>query len=77
MASVAFAPGEDVVTLHGFVAYKPVVTVHGGIAGAVLYNRSTRQFVVRVSPSITAPLRELDGSVVKEINVVFSQPKQQ
>ncbi len=75
MASVAFAPGEDVVTLHGFAAYKPAVAVHGGMAGAVLYNTSTQQFVVRVSPSITAPLRELDGSVVKEINVVFSRPK--
>jgi hypothetical protein len=72
MASVAFAPGEDVVTLHGFAAFKPVVTVHGGIAGAVLYNAATRHFIVRVSPSITAPLRELDGSVVKEINVVFT-----
>ena len=75
MAAVAFAPGEDVVTLHGFAAYKPVVTVHGGMAGAVLYNPGTQHFIVRVSPSITAPMRELDGSVVKEINVVFTRPK--
>ncbi len=74
MASVAFAPGEDVVTLHGFAPYQPVVTVHGGMAGAVLYNAATRHFIVRVSPSITAPLRELDGNVVKQIDVVFSRP---
>lgn len=75
MASVAFAPGEDVVTLHGFAPYKPTVTVHGGMAGAVIYNRATQHFIVRVSPSITAPMRELDGSVVKEVNVVFSRNK--
>ncbi len=75
MASVAFAPGEDVVTLHGFAPFKPAVAVHGGMAGAVLYNAATRQFIVRVSPSITAPLRELDGSVVKEINVVFTDAR--
>ncbi|MGC8624257.1 MAG: hypothetical protein ACP5VQ_03200, partial [Phycisphaerae bacterium] len=73
MASVAFAPGEDVVTLHGFAPYKPTVTVHGGMAGAVIYNRATQHFIVRVSPSITAPLRELDGSVVKEVNVIFTR----
>ena len=75
MASVAFAPGEDVVTLHGFAPYKPTVTVHGGMAGAVMYNRATQHFVVRVSPSITAPMREIDGSVVKEVDVVFSRAK--
>ena len=73
MASVAFAPGEDVVTLHGFAPFKPVVTVHGGMAGAVLYNPSTQHFIVRVSPSITAPLRELDGSVVKQVDVIFTR----
>ena len=74
MASVAFAPGENVVTLHGFAPFKPAVTVHGGMAGAVLYNPANRHFVVRVSPSITAPMRELDGSVVKEVDVVFTRP---
>ena len=75
MASVAFAPGENVVTLHGFASFKPAVTVHGGMAGAVMYNPRTGQFVVRVSPSITAPLAELDGSVVQNADVVFTKAK--
>jgi hypothetical protein len=75
MAFVTVAPRADGVTQNGFAPYKPTVTVHGGMAGAVMYNRATQHFVVRVSPSITAPMREIDGSVVKEVDVVFSRAK--
>ncbi len=74
-ATVAFARGEEAITLHGFAAFKPNVTARGGLAGAVQYNAATRHFTIRVSPNFDAPMRSLDGGVVREITVAFTRPK--
>lgn len=71
-ATVALAAGEEAITLHGFAANKPMVTVRRGLSGAVRYNATTHHFTVRVSPNYNAPLRALDGAMVKEIRVTFA-----
>jgi hypothetical protein len=47
-ASVAFATGEQAVTLHGFAASAPQVQVSGGSADEVDYDAATSRFRVVV-----------------------------
>ncbi|RDG36562.1 carbohydrate-binding protein [Streptomyces corynorhini] len=52
-ATIAFAPGEAPVTLHGYAPRKPAVTATTGTVGAVGYDRSTKLFTVTVTAAPT------------------------
>ncbi|GAA4622693.1 hypothetical protein GCM10023196_015920 [Actinoallomurus vinaceus] len=49
-ATVAFAPGDGPVTLHGYSPSPVSSTASGGSAGQVRYDNATHLFSVRVSP---------------------------
>jgi hypothetical protein len=50
--SVEFAAGEQAVTLHGFAASAPQVTVSGGSADEVAYDAATSRFRFAVHPDV-------------------------
>ena len=68
---VAFAPGEESVTLHGFAAKAPTITMAGGRAAPVAYDRATGHFTVSVSPNANAPRRTWGGDSIRVVGVVF------
>jgi hypothetical protein len=49
-ASVEFVAGEQALTLHGFAASAPQVTVSGGFADEVAYDAASQRFRVVVHP---------------------------
>jgi hypothetical protein len=63
-ASVEFAAGEQAVTLYGFAASAPQVSVSGGSADAVAYDTATQRFKVNVHPDAASPT----------VNVAMSLP---
>jgi hypothetical protein len=48
-ATIAFAPGEGPVTLHGYAPRRPTVSASAGSVGAVGYDASTKLFSFTVS----------------------------
>lgn len=50
-AAVAFAAGEQSVTLHGYAPHAPRVAVRGGNAAPVTYDAATQHFTVAISPN--------------------------
>lgn len=48
-ATVAFAPGEGALTLHGYAPVQPTVVTTNGSAGPVTYNPTTHLFTLSVS----------------------------
>ena len=53
-ATIAFAEGEDPITLHGYAPAAPRVTASQGHAGTVEYDQSTGVFSVQITPSRAA-----------------------
>jgi hypothetical protein len=50
-ASIAFAAGEKSVTLHGFATSAPLVAVDGGMYSDAVFDPSTQEFSLKVSPA--------------------------
>ncbi|BDI32515.1 hypothetical protein CCAX7_45660 [Capsulimonas corticalis] len=69
--SLVLSPTEDAVTLHGYAASAPTVSVKGGSAQPAAYNAATGYFTVQVSVSSKAPTTLLDGDPVRRFNVVL------
>jgi hypothetical protein len=57
--TIAYAAGEEAVTLHGYAPTRPAVTALAGTAGAVSYNETSKRFTVEVTPGpgYTATIR--------------------
>lgn len=50
--TIAFAPGEGPVTLHGYAPRKPTASATSGSVGAVAYNTATKRFTVTVTAAV-------------------------
>jgi hypothetical protein len=72
-AQVIFSRGEHSVTLFGDAHSKPTVTVEGGSAGAVTFNKDTGYFALHVSPKTSAPLVNVGGNQVRRIEVTLTR----
>ncbi len=72
-ATVVFAKGERAVTLHGYAGSPPEVTVKGGTADTLRYDRSNREFTVTISPRPRASLatQAVGQPPVREATVYF------
>ncbi len=70
-ATVVFASGEKSVTLHGWTASAPSVTVIGGMAQPVAYDAATGHFTVTVSPAANARNENMNGDPVTQATVVL------
>lgn len=68
---VAFAASETSVTLHGFAAAAPKVTVRGGHAGPIQYDTATQQFFVAINPDTNRPASSINGDPVRTATVTF------
>jgi hypothetical protein len=63
-ATIAFAPGEKAVTLHGYAPFSPAVFVRNGTAAPVSYDPATQYFTVVISPSPAAKAKRIDGDQI-------------
>ncbi len=70
-AKVVFAPMENTVTLHGYAAVVPSVSVQGGQAGQVAFDAASNHFSVQISPDTTEQLVSVGGDPVREVTVEF------
>ncbi len=70
-ATVAFAPGENSVTLHGYAASAPTASVTGGTARPVSYDAASGYFTVAVSPASDAKTQMMNGDPVTLVTVAF------
>jgi hypothetical protein len=68
---VIFAAPEKSVTLHGYAATAPEVTVQSGRAGPVEYDEASRHFSVEISPGSTSPISNVGGDPVRTVTVKF------
>ena len=69
-ASVAFAKGENSITLHGFADFKPAVRVDGGQAAPLQYDSLTHEFNVAIQPRDDLPWTQ-ETDPVRVINATF------
>ena len=70
-ATVAFAPAETTVTLHGYAASAPSVSVTDGQAQPVSYDAASGHFTVTISPSTNTNPQTVNGDPVRLVAVVF------
>ena len=70
-ATVAFAPGETSVTLHGYAASAPTVSVTGGQAQPVTYDAASGHFTVAISPKMAYGTLFINGDPVTLVTVTF------
>lgn len=68
---VIFAASETSVTLHGYAAVAPKVTVTSGQAGPVEYDADSHHFRVEINPDLTASASNVGGNPVKMVTVQF------
>ena len=73
-ATVAFASGEQAITLGGYAKFKPVVKMRGGTASEVRYMPTTGAWRVTITLAAGAKSTRLDGQPVREVSVRFSRP---
>ena len=71
-ASVAFAKGENSITLHGFADFKPVVRVEGGQGASVQYDSATHEFSVAIQPGGDLPWTQ-ETDPVRVVKATFSK----
>ena len=69
--TVAFAPGEKSVTLHGYAASAPSVSVANGQAQTVAFEAASKHFTVTVSPDAHARPQTVSGDPVTLVTVVM------
>ena len=72
-ATVAFAPGEKSVTLRGYAASAPSVSVTGGQARPVTYDAISGHFTVDVSPNANNHTQVIHGDTVTLVTVTFQK----
>ena len=70
--TIAFAPGEKSIILHGYAASKP--SLIGGPAQPVTYEAATGYFTVRISPAANAKRQLLHGDPVTLVTVILRTP---
>ena len=70
-ANLVLSPTEKSVTLHGYSATRPAVSVNGGSAQPVAYDPATGYFTVQVSPAPNAMGEYSDGDPVRPVQVVL------
>jgi hypothetical protein len=71
VVTVNFAAAENSVTLHGYAAAVPTVTLQSGKAGDVQYEPATRHFTVQIAPDPAAPADSTSGDPVSQITVTL------
>jgi hypothetical protein len=71
-AELLLAAPETGLTLHGYAAKSPGVSVQGGTAGAVHFNAATGYFSVDVKADATVPPVSIDGDPARKITVILA-----
>lgn len=71
-ATLLFAEREKAVTLHGYSAVVPTVTVENGMAGPVNYESAGQYFAVEVRVDPESPTDSTSGDPVRQLTVVLS-----
>ena len=69
--TVAFAPGERAVTLHGYAPSAPSVSVAGGQAQPVTYDATSGHFTVAIAPNAGDHSLVINGDPVTLVTVIF------
>jgi hypothetical protein len=70
-SDVLFAPTEKSVTLHGYSASAPMVSVESGEAGPVQFDAATGQFAVEIRADSQAPLDKSQMDPVRHVMVTL------
>jgi hypothetical protein len=70
--SLSVAESEKTVTLHGYAATEPQVTVQSGSAGPVQFDPAQHHFTVELTVNESAPLDRSDSDPVRHLTVTFT-----
>ena len=73
-ADLLLAPSETTLTLHGYAAQPPVVSVHGGTADPVRFDAATGIFSVVVKPDASLAPETIAGDPVKKLTIALTEP---
>ena len=68
---VVFAETETAVTLHGYAAVAPKISVEMGQAGAVQFDPATKHFSVEVKPNPLAPADHSTADPIRHATVIL------
>ncbi len=68
---VIFAANEKSVTLHGYAATAPEISVQSGEANPVSFDKTTGHFSVEINPDLNAPAADIDGDPARLVTVQF------
>jgi len=71
---VLLAESEQTVTLHGYAAAAPQVTVESGSAGPVQFDATRHHFTVELTVNGSAPLDRSAPDPVRHLTVTFTTP---